>query len=114
MAEVQTVEGYVVDAAVLTQFPSEELPRRARAYGRERLFDVIGGYALVDDDGTITRLDRDAIPLVQEAARRSSVEAGLRLRVVRYPSGGRMITDSVQELGGAVERPQAWDPWKGA
>ena len=96
----ETVEGYVVDIACLRKYPRSEWDQRAHVHTRECALMghcVESGYGLVQN-GIVTLLDHDATPFVVDALKRSTRDAGVRLRVVRHLQDGEMRTRSANEI----------------
>lgn len=96
----ETFEGYVVDIACLRKYPRSEWNERARAHTRRCALMghcVESGYGLVSE-GAVMLLDHDATPFVVDALKRSTRDAGVRLRVTRHLDDGEMRTRSADEL----------------
>lgn len=102
----EQLEGYVVDIACLRKYPQDALLDRARVHTRQCALMghcVESGYGLVDERGHLRLLEASATPDVVSALRKSSRDAGIRLRA-RRESGedGEMRTVAVDEVAHEV------------
>jgi hypothetical protein len=98
-SRTEVIEGYVVDLACIRKYPSSEMLDRARRHTTSCALMghcVESGYGIVQDNGSVVPLDTHGTPLIIDAAQRSRVQTGLRVRVNRKLHESEMITEAVE------------------